>query len=145
MRFKFDETMTGSLRPADSAPGSEHYFSFTVRAEAPGVIAYAAGRPLVMTGTVDLSGHATRKEMLNGQLYLGLPFRRELIYSFAFTGDDGAYYRFHGQKQVYLLRFPSTMSTLRGEVHRNGELLGSSVLYFNWADLPSFAWSFGLA
>ncbi len=63
----------------------------------------------------------------------------------AFSGDDGATYRYKGQKDVTPLNLLKSMTTLRGQLYREDEVVGDAELTFNLRDIPEFMRSFGLA
>ncbi len=140
MKLHFTETMSGELS-ACPKHGRSHPFQFTVTVMVPGIKNWLLGQALPMSGRATLEGHANNVDF-SGTLRIGLPFKSELEYSGEFDSPSGERYRFFGKKRVSLLRFPSTMSTLFGEVYQDGALLGPATLYFRWRDLPAFLKSF---
>jgi len=138
MQFQFMETMRGQVEKQDSAPLR---FYFTIKAQAPGYIAYVLGDPLDVTGTASLEGIADRAPVA-GTLHVGLPVRRRLQYDLSFRVPDSTIYRYMGRKDVSYFHFLRTMSWLRGTLFRNGEPVGRAELWFNYRDLPSFILSF---
>lgn len=138
MGFHFRETMSGELT-LDSdpfgAPGRA--FSFRVTARCPRWGRYLDGGALELEGRVSIDGLASECA-LRGHLEIGLPLRKQLVYNFEFVGDDGARYRFHGQKDVSYLRLAHSMTTLRGALYRGDARLGSALLRFDLRDLPTF-------
>lgn len=137
--FKFAETMAGTLHRGDGAgkSPSEVPFSFRIDARCRTLTRYLQGAPMEIAGSVSIPGIAAERP-LSGTLDIGLPLRRELVYAFSFVGDDGATYRFYGRKDVRYTNLLVTMTTLRGELFRNGETVGNATIYFDLKDLPSF-------
>ena len=135
--FAFDETMTGTVSlHAPGFPEGERRMQVQLHVEADSLGAYLRG------GRADLRGHAeidgvTRDAPLRGSLWIW-PHRRVIRYEFSFV--FGAHrLAFAGQKDVRLLDFRHTMSTLPGELYdEQGDHIGRGSLAFNWADLPTF-------
>lgn len=135
--FAFDETMTGTVSlHAPGFPEGERRMQVQLHVEADSLGAYLRG------GRADLRGHAeidgvTHHAPLRGSLWIW-PHRRVIRYEFA-CELDGSSLHFAGQKDVRLLDFRHTMSTLPGEIFdAEGELLGVGSLAFDWADLRPF-------
>ncbi len=141
MKLRFRESMYGTLRKETGRPLP---FEFTVNVEARRLKDWLLARPLMMTGEVTLEGHAVAAP-LEGTLRIGLPFDRRLEYAFTFRDRGGKLCRFYGEKKVYVTRFPSTMSTLKGQLFCDGVPLGEGILRFRWRDLPAFLGSFALS
>ena len=141
MRLHFDETMTGTV----STPDGARHFEFTGRADAPSPLAMVGWVPFKLEGTASLEGAAENAPLLPGSvLEIGLPLHRHLRYQVHFRDRAGNLYRFFGQKTVYLLALPRTMTTLEGTVFRNGAELGPATLRFDLKELPKFLLSFSL-
>ena len=72
---------------------------------------------------------------------------RRIPYDFTFTGDDGAAYRFTGEKKVRVTAILETMSRLPAVLlGAGGETLADAELWFDLrGDLVSFLRSFSLA
>ena len=137
MKYEFLETMSGH---ADIS-GERRAFRFRVRARCDGVLDEMLGRPLRLTGVVQLPGIAEEAECA-GTLQIALPLGRRLTYALAFTGDNGKCYRFHGRKEVRYLHLLRTMTTLSGELFEDGVKIGEARLHFALRSLPSFLLSF---
>lgn len=141
MRLHFDETMAGTVR----TPGGERRFAFTGRADAASPLAMVGWAPFRLEGTASLQGAVEDAPLLPGsQLEIGLPLHRHLRYQVHFRDGEGNQYRFFGQKTVYLLQLPRTMTTLEGTVFRNGAELGPATLRFDLKELPKLLRSFSL-
>ena len=142
MRLHFDETMAGTVTTA----GGPRRFSFTGRASSRSPSALVGWAPFKLEGTASLEGTVENAAILCGsQLEVGLPLHRYLRYQVHFRDGAGNLYRFFGQKTVYLLRFPRTMTTLAGILFRNGAEVGPATLRFSLKELPQFLRSFSLA
>jgi hypothetical protein len=140
MRLHFDETMSGSV----STPGGARRFEFTGRADA-GPLAMLGWGRFRLEGTASLEGAVQGAPLLPGSvLEIGLPLHRYLKYQVHFRDPGGNLYRFFGQKTVFLLALPRTMTTLEGVVFKNGAELGPATLRFDLKELPKFLLSFSL-
>jgi len=141
MRLHFDETMAGTVR----TPGGARRFEFTGRAAAGSPLAMLGWGSFTLEGTASLQGVVENAPLLPGShLEIGLPLHRHLRYQVHFRDGEGNQYRFFGQKTVYLLQLPRTMTTLEGTVFRNGAELGPATLRFDLKQLPKFLLSFSL-
>jgi len=141
MPLQFDETMAGTV----STPDGPRAFSFTIRASSDAWVVFGGVEQMTLTGTASLEGVVDDAPLLDGSsLEIGIPLHDYLRYQVAFDGPDGARYRFVGQKTVRLLRLPSTMTTLHGQLFRDGVELGSGTLRFDLKTLPRFlsTWRF---
>ena len=139
MPLRFEETMSGEVM----TPDGERYFEFTVRAASGSLLALVGWAPLALEGTATLEGAAERAPLLRGSLLeIGLPLHRFLRYQVHFRSPEGDVYRFFGQKTVSLLRLPGSMTTLRGQLFKDGAELGPATLRFKLRDLPRFLGSF---
>ncbi len=142
--FRFDETMAGTWRRTNGAttePGRPMQFSVSARAR--NARQFARDGLLELEGTLDADDLA-RKAPLSGTLDISWRRKRELAYDFTFSGDDGRPYRFSGKKDVRLLRFLETMTTLPGKVlDPSGAVIGEAMLRFDLRkDLLSLVRSF---
>ncbi len=108
--FTFRETMSGTCRFAAS-PERERAISFTVTARSARIGEFLKRRVVAIEGTIDVDGVATRRP-LAGTLGMDVLLTRRIPYDFTFTGDDGAAYRFTGEKQVRVTALLETMSRL---------------------------------
>jgi hypothetical protein len=141
MRLHFDETMAGTV----TTPGGPRRFEFTGRAAAGSPLAMLGWGSLTLTGTATLQGAVEDAPLLPGSnLEIGLPLHRHLRYQVHFRDGHGNQYRFFGQKTVYLLKLPRTMTTLEGTLFKNGAELGPATLRFDLKALPKFLASFSL-
>jgi hypothetical protein len=141
MRLHFDETMVGTV----TTPAGERRFRFTGKAGAGSPFALLGWGKLELEGTASLEGAVDDAPLLPGSnLEIGLPLHRYLRYQVHFRDGDGNLYRFFGQKTVFLLALPRTMTTLEGTLFKNGAELGSATLRFDLKELPRFLLSFSL-
>lgn len=112
-----------------------------------------SGRKAVLEGTVSSKRFGEKIEIRNGEFNLFRPSRttgkREMTYSFGFTGDDGADYFLYGYKVIYDnpgVDVSDDMTTLFTRVYRgnsrDGLPFGSGILQFKMRDLPSMLASF---
>ena len=140
MRLHFDETMAGTV----TTPDGERRFKFTGRADASPLAMLGWGK-FQLEGTASLEGAVLDAQLLPGSvLEIGLPLHRHLRYQVHFRDPAGNLYRFFGQKTVFLLALPRTMTTLLGTVFKNGAELGPATLRFDLKELPKFLLSFSL-
>jgi hypothetical protein len=133
--IRFAERMEGTV-----TIGTERKpFSFDVDARGP-----ASGAPLVLAGTVRIEGLCpdTPVDAAVSRLEVGVPLRRHIRYTLAWTDAQGRRWRFFGEKTARLLRPLSTMTTLPGAVYRDGLEVGPALLRFPLRTLPSFLLSF---
>lgn len=132
--FGFCETMAGTLRTAD---GSEHALTFRLSAAVPQLRSYLGDGRTEVVGELTIAGLATATP-LSGSLWIW-PHRRIIRYELTFVSDAGEALRLAGQKDVRLLGFLRTMTTLPAELRsESGELRGRATVYFALADLPAF-------
>lgn len=139
--FKFEETMAGTWRRSgDPTPRA---FRFTVEARAASTRKFARDGLLDLEGTIDAEGLATGRRC-TGTLDISWRRKRELAYDLHFEGDDGKRYRFSGKKDVRLLRFVETMTTLPGKVYDDGgHPIGEALTRFDLRnDLLKFVGSY---
>lgn len=135
--FAFDETMTGTVTlHAAGLPEGERRMQVQLQVQADSLGAY------LRQGRADLQGRAfidgvTSDAPVHGSLWIW-PHLRVIRYEF--VCDLGSHSLcFAGQKDVRLLNFRYTMSTLPGELFdAEGELVGQGSLAFDWADLRPF-------
>jgi hypothetical protein len=140
MRLHFDETMAGTV----TTPDGERKFKFTVMADASPLAMLGWGK-FQLEGTASLEGTVLDAPLLPGSvLEIGLPLHRYLKYQVHFRDPAGNLYRYFGQKTVFLLALPRTMTTLQGTLFKNGAELGPATLRFNLKELPKFLLSFSL-
>ncbi len=140
--FGFAETMRGSYYRLD-APTEERAIEFTLRVTVNGIRKFAKDQMARIEGVVRAEGLAAEAP-LEGTLGLKLASERRLPYDFTFTGDDGAKYRFRGQKDVMLLALADTMTTLPASLYEaGGKEIGRATVRFDLrSDLGRFVRSF---
>ncbi len=137
MILRFEEDMHGV-----TADGRKLVFRLHV--EAPKVRSMLLARELRLEGTVDLETVAERASV-TGTLVVGMPWQRVMHYELAFTGTDGARYRFVGKKNVRYTSPRETLTTLAGAIEKDGAHFVDATVSFRWRDLPQFLGSFRLA
>ena len=142
--FTFRETMSGTCHLAGD-PDRERSIVFTVTARSPRIGAFLEHREVTIDGTIDVEGLATQQP-LTGTLGLDVLFTRQIAYDFSFAGDDGAVYRFTGEKNVRVLAILETMSRLPAVLlDAGGETVADANLRFDLrGDLVTFLRSFSL-
>ena len=141
MPVQFEETMAGTI----STPEGPRAFSFRVQAASDAWMVFGWVELMTLTGTASLQGVVTDAPLLRGSnLEIGIPFHDYLRYQVAFEGPDGERYRYVGQKTVRPWRLVSTMTTLRGQLFRDGVEVGAGTLRFDLKTLPRFlaSWRF---
>ena len=141
MSVKFAETMAGTFTAPD---GSQEAIVFTVTATAEKAKAFVTGAPIRLEGLMTVGG-ICRDAPATGSLEVRLLTDRTLVYQLAFAGDDGATYRYKGQKDVTPINLLKSMTTLRGTLYREEESVGAAELTFSLRDIPEFMRSFALA
>ena len=141
MSVHFAETMAGTFTNAD---GAQSPIVFTVSATAQKARAFVTGAPIRLEGTMTVGG-ICRDAPATGTLEVRVLTTQEIVYTLTFVGDDGATYRYKGQKDVSAINLLKSMTTLRGEVYRETEAIGTGELSFSMRDLPEFLKSFQVA
>lgn len=136
MGLKFHETMSGSM----TLNGQTLAFSFTV--DALFKRWFLGGQKGQLQGVLSLEGVAQNAPLKMGILDIGWPYSRLLRYDLSWAGDDGEDYQFMGQKVFRFLRPVYSMTTLDGQVLKQGQDLGPAQLKFRLLDLPRFLFSF---
>ncbi|CAN5204109.1 hypothetical protein BH09MYX1_BH09MYX1_38280 [soil metagenome] len=137
MKLLFDEEM-----PGVTADGRR--FNLRLQVEAQKVRSLLLAREMRLTGEADLERVVTGAK-LEGTLVVGLPWQRRMRYAIAFHDAAGARYRFVGRKTVRYLTPRESLTTLTGEITKDGDHLTDAVVAFQWAALPAFFRSFRLA
>lgn len=113
--FRFAETMSGSFVLGDD-PGTTRRFSFSIEARAPSLWRHLrSGGETELSGTLDAEGFADGVP-IHGTLTLAVLTRRLIRYQFDFTANDGADYRFAGQKDIRLGDLRGSFTTLPGVI-----------------------------
>lgn len=132
--FHFRETMSGSWR----RDGVERPMRFTVTARAGSLLSHLRDRKAKLDGEVTMDGFATARP-LDGELTIDPLIGKIIRYEFSFAADDGARYRFIGQKDVTLKDPVGSMTTLPGQVLAlDGKQIATALLTFDKKDLPRF-------
>src|SRR5688572_10535116 len=112
--FCFDETMAGTMERVDR-PGERVPFSFTVHVHAESLARHLRDGKASLRGVVEAPGLAACAPA-EGSMVLR-PLRGKIIgYDLAFRGDDGASYRFRGQKDIRYRDLLRSWTTLPGEI-----------------------------
>ena len=132
--FHFRETMSGSYR----RDGVERPMQFTVTARAGSLWSHLRDRKAKLDGEVTMDGFASARP-LEGEITIDPLLGKLIRYEFTFAADDGARYRFIGQKDVTLKDPVGSMTTLPGQVLAlDGKQIATALLTFDKKDLPSF-------
>jgi len=161
--LRFSETMSGYL-----AQGVEDYesgerrgqeqgaplsFDVTIEIESVPEFIKLSGQEARMTGTVSYESLGAGLPIQEGRFTLFKPDaasgKRQMTYSFWFTGNDGADYSLYGYKVIYddpgLDAFEDMTRLFtrlyRGR-NRDGTPVGSGILHFKMLDLPAMVSSF---
>ena len=130
----FRETMSGTYR----RDGVERPMHFKVTARAGSLLSHLRDRKAKLDGEVTMEGFATARP-LDGELTIDPLIGNVIRYEFSFAADDGARYRFVGQKDVTLKDPVGSMTTLPGQVLAlDGKQIATALLTFDKKDLPSF-------
>lgn len=128
--FGFSETMRGTWARTDGRRGGGA-FVFTVDVDSGPLGAFGKTRRAAITGTVDADGLASGRA-LTGTMELRPWIGRVIRYEFAFTGDDGARYRFAGQKDIRWLDPVRSWTELPGQVTDDaGAVVGNALTRFD--------------
>jgi uncharacterized protein (DUF362 family) len=161
--LRFSETMSGHL-----AQGAEDYeagerrgqeqgaplsFDVTIEIESVPDFIKLSGQEASMTGIVSYEALGVRLPIQEGRFTLFKPDaasgKRQMTYSFWFTGRDGADYSLYGYKVIHddpgLDAFEDMTRLFtrlyRGR-NRDGTPVGSGILHFKMLDLPAMIASF---
>ena len=132
--FHFRETMSGTYK----RDGVERPMQFTVTARAGSLWSHLRNRKAKLDGEVTMDGFASARP-LEGEITIDPLLGKLIRYEFTFAADDGARYRFIGQKDVTLKDPVGSMTTLPGQVLAlDGKQIATALLTFDKKDLPSF-------
>ncbi len=132
--FHFRETMSGTY----TRDGVERPMQFTVTARAGSLLGHLRDRKARLEGEVTMDGFASARP-LEGELTIDPLIGKLIRYEFTFAADDGARYRFVGQKDVTLRDPVGSMTTLPGQVLAlDGKQVATALLTFDKKDLPRF-------
>lgn len=132
--IRFQETMAGTMTPADGGP--DQRLSFTVEARGRRLSHMWTGAPLTLAGVLTLEGSVSRVPV-QGTLAIELLSRR-LVYELFWRDGADQPHRFYGQKDLTPLHPVESMTVLHGWVVSHGEPVGEATLRFELRDLPSF-------
>jgi hypothetical protein len=136
--FGFRETMTGTIRLKDAG---KRKIVFHLRAAVPQLVSYMRDGRTAVIGDISIEGLCRGAEVVGG-LWIW-PQHRIIRYELAFHDEAGRRYCLAGQKDIRLLAFRRTMTTLPAELMGEaGEPLGHAEVHFAIADLPAFVRSF---
>lgn len=127
--LEFRETMTGTFHRLE-APADERPISITVRAEIHDVRKFLIDPTAEITGEIDAQSFADHRA-LRGTLEINPILRRKLVYDFRFPDNEGRECRFHGEKDVELLRPLETMTTLPGSIYRGEDEVARFIMRFD--------------
>lgn len=139
--FQFDETMSGTVSFSDGVfPEGTRSIVLHLHAQAGRLGQYLMDGRTELTGTANIEGLVDGAPV-TGSLWIW-PHRRIVRYDLSFPVLEHRV-RLAGQKDVRLLDFRHTMSTLPAEVlDENDVEAGRATVAFDWADLPAFLRSF---
>jgi hypothetical protein len=139
--LKFSETMAGSYRPLEG-DGAEHSLVFHIDATSHNLWKTLRDGRVEATGYVEAEGLAERAP-IEGFMVIKPLVSRFIRYEFSFTGDDGARYRYVGQKDIRHTNPLRSWTRLPGALFdADGKRIADSVLYFDVKTLPPFLRSF---
>lgn len=141
---QFDENMYGTFHPV-AKPGDPRPFMFHVSATAPSLRRVILGDGRMDTsGYVQADGFATRAP-LSGQLVIRPLLGRFIRYEFEFTANDGARYRYAGEKTIRHLKPKQSWTTLPGSIYdAGGAKIYDSESRFDLTELLPFLRSYQL-
>lgn len=141
--FAFDETMTGTVSLNGAGlPSGERRMQVHFQMSAPTLGDYLREGRTDLSGTAAIDG-IVEDAPAHGSLWIW-PHRRVIRYEFTFAWA-GHRLQFAGQKDVRLLDFPRTMTTLPGQIFDEQETpVGTATIVFHWADLPALVSSLRL-
>jgi hypothetical protein len=141
MRLVFGETMHGTWSESRAA-GRQGRFDFTCEVETDDVATFLRTRGARITGTVTMEG-VTDGAPLDGTMRIDPVPGREIVYDFTFRAD-GSRFRFLGRKDLRLRDLAWTLTTMKGQLPRDGVTVGDAVSRFRLHELPAFLGSFRL-
>lgn len=137
MQLRFAETMAGTFTDLE---GNQSSIVFTVSATTMRARAFVTGAPFRLEGTITV-GNICRDAPATGTLEVRLLSDRQLVYTLRFD-VDGDTYQYIGKKEVSALNLLASMTTLRGELLRETNVIGTAELSFSLRDIPEFLRSF---
>jgi hypothetical protein len=125
--FSYVETLRGSYHTLHS-PGDEFPMSLSLHLEVPDVARYALDGTARIEGEIDAAGLAERAPF-RGVVVLE-PLKARATYDFRFD-VNGREHRFHGTREVDLLRPARSATTLPGRIYRDEQEIARAVLRFD--------------
>jgi hypothetical protein len=136
--FEFHEVMSGTYTRSHQ-PDQTGHIRFSARVRAPSLIRHLRDGMAELDGTLDMEGFADDVP-ISGTIEIRVLFGRLIRYDFSFLGNDGAAYRFAGQKDIRLDDLATTMTHLGGSVTdaRGNEVARAQVAFDVRADLLPF-------
>lgn len=143
--IRFEETMSGLFQVDDVGVID---VSFTVRAIGGASIEEALrerGGTWRLEGTLDADGIASGSACEGTLVMSPMKRRATLVYDLYFEDADGVEHTLHGEKHTGLLGLLRGMTTLYTELRREGAKIGTGVMTFDLADIPSWLKSWRLA
>jgi len=140
VKFWFDQNIYGTYREVKTT-GNSGRFSFSCRAEAD-LLRFAQERSTRLTGTVSMEG-VVEDAPMEGTLLIDPLQGKKLIYDFTFTKGKSRY-RYLGRNTVRFLDPFTSMTTLAGNLERDGVTLADVNSRFNVLELPKSLLSFRL-
>jgi len=139
--FRFSENMYGTYTLAGQ-PGKRRGFTFHIDAVSGNLLRTLRDGRVETTGHVDAEGLATRAPLCGFMIIKPL-LARLIRYEFCFTGDDGAAYRFAGEKTIRHLDPVRTWTTLPGAIYdAAGVQLARCATFFDRKEMGRFLLSF---
>jgi hypothetical protein len=125
--FSYVETLHGSYHTLQ-APGDEFPMSLSLRLEVPDVARYA------LDGTARIEGELEAPGLVERAPFRGVvvlePLKARVTYDFRFE-IAGREHRFHGEREVDLLRPARSATTLPGRIYRDEQEIARAVLRFD--------------
>jgi hypothetical protein len=139
--FKFSENMYGTYTPTWEN-GAERRFIFHVDAFSDNLLRTLRDGKVETVGHVEAEGLAAHAP-LRGFMIIKPLLARVIRYEFQFTGDDGAAYRFAGEKTIRHLHPFRTWTTLPGSIYDSGDReIAQSMVRFDRREMVPFLRSF---
>jgi hypothetical protein len=125
-----EETLRGQFWPLDAAI-DERGMTLRLEVRARDLRTLARERSLVLHGTLDAEGLATRAE-IEGSISLHRLDRRRLPYRVRFRGDDGRRYELSGEKEWMPVSPVESVTTLSATLYdERGEEWARALLRFD--------------
>jgi hypothetical protein len=139
--LRFSETMAGTYR-LEHDGGEERHLVFHIDATTHDLWKTLRDGRVEAAGFVEAEGLAMRAR-IEGFLIVKPLLSRFIRYQLDFIGDDGARYRYAGQKTIRYTDLVRTWTTLPGAIYdEDGEKIADSTLRFDPRTLGHFLRSF---